>query len=347
MEATEKQKEARAFAEAQRDLLKLRLLDEGENDLHAKIAPCGNIVYLRCACCSDPIELSNSCKRKWCPSCVRRSAARRSAELGHIVRHFRHPLFVTLTMRNVSDLSLGGVRGLRRAFGKLRHRKLWKRRVTAGVAAIEVTNEGNGWHPHLHTALDCLWLADKTPPPQFGQTPTTHPEIFKAAAQEMESAWSKCLKQETSSIRIKRCDAATISKEVLKYSVKGSDLLQCQEPIGDLIRALDGTRLLTTFGKAHGSTVRDIRKEAKAKLTLEEQAFRDELPPRCACGSEEWMPADLIQRWAEKRVYEPTALAIGARAKYKPGEPGHVSNSRPASLRSAASQLAQVGRETE
>lgn len=203
-------------------------------------------------------------------------------------------------MKNVSDLSLDGVRGLRRAFGKLRHRRAWKAHVKAGVASIEVTNEGKGWHPHLHAALDCLWLADKVRPPQFGQTPTTHPEIYKAAAQELESAWAKCLKQPTASVRIKRCSAETISKEVLKYSVKGSDLLECKEPIGDLIRALDGTRLLTTFGKAHGSSVRDIRKEAKAKHSLEEKAFRDELPARCHCGAEEWMPTEVVKRWNER-----------------------------------------------
>lgn len=212
---------------------------------------------------------------------------------------------MTLTMRNVSDLSHDAVRHLRRAFGKLRNRKLWRAHVLAGVASIEVTNIGNGWHPHLHAVLDCRWLAYKTPEPGRKQTPTTHPEIYQAAAAELEAAWSRCLGQETSSVKIKRCSAETVTKEVLKYSIKGSDLIESPDRIGDIIRALDATRLLTTFGRAHGSAVREIRAQAKAEHSLEEEAFKALLPPRCYCGCEEWFPAEFVETREEIRAFRP------------------------------------------
>ena len=37
----------------------------------------------------------------------------------------------------------------------------------------------------------------------------------------------------------------------MKYSVKGTDLAACSGRIGPLIRALEGCRLLTTFGNAY------------------------------------------------------------------------------------------------
>lgn len=311
--------EARDKAEAARDLLKLRLLEEGENDLLAKIAKCGRLVYLRCSTCKDEIELSEQCKRKWCPSCSRLSAARRAAELRHIVRHFRWPLFMTLTMRNVFDVSPSDVKKLRRAFGKLRHRKLWRERhddhgrrigagVTAGIATIEVTNEGNGWHIHLHAVIDCEWLAWHVQMPRRGAGKAAWEKACKAAAIELERTWSKILGQETSSVKVKRCDAETISKEVLKYACKSSDLLESPDPIGNMLRALDSTRLMTTFGSAHGQKVREIRAAAKAECDLERAAFKAELPPRCYCGCEEWYPSDMdADRDARRALEEKSA----------------------------------------
>ncbi len=240
------------------------------------------------------IEISQRCKRKWCPYCARQLAAQRTAELVHIVERFRWPLFVTLTMRNVSDLTPSAVRGLRRAFGKLRHRKLWKDRVLGGVAAVEVTNEGNGWHPHLHVVCDCKWLAIHAPAPQRGDSVPAIKAKCKAASQELEAVWSKILKQPTSSVRVKRADRTTISKEVLKYTVKSEDLLTSEGSAGDLIRALESCRLMTTFGQAHGQCVKDVRIEAKAAAKLKRAEMLAELEPRCHCGGEEFMPVDLV-----------------------------------------------------
>lgn len=302
-----------SYALADLLLLRQRLRDEGEVDLLAKIAACQEPLVLKCQTCGTTKEILLSCKRKWCPCCAKRLAAIRSSEMSYIVERMRWPLFVTLTMKNVADLSSGGVRKLRRSFGKLRHRKLWKSCVRGGVAAVEVTNIGNGWHPHLHAVVDCQWLASKTPPPQRRDSVERKKELFKLAAIELEAAWSKCLGQETSSVKVKRASRDTIAREVCKYTVKCEDLVLAEGRIGDLIRALDSCRLLTTFGQAHGQCVKDIRIDAKARAREDAMAARDE------AGYEECCPVpDMISldyettsarlKAATRRV--PTCLAV-------------------------------------
>jgi hypothetical protein len=193
-------------------------------------------------------------------------------------------------MKNVDDLSSGGVRNLRRAFGKLRHRKFWKSSVSGGVAAVEVTNIGNGWHPHLHAVVDSPWLSNGTAAPSPRHSPEEKKRRCQLSAEEVQVQWSKCLKQPSSSIKICRANRETIAREVLKYTVKNEDLILCEGKIGDLIRALDGTRLMTTFGKAHGQCVKDVRLEAKEKAKAQRKLDREENPPPCYCGSGDFLP---------------------------------------------------------
>lgn len=170
----------------------------------------------------------------------------------------------------------------------MRHRALWKKRVKGGVATVEITNIGNGWHPHMHAVIDCSWLADVTPPWRPAEGRESLLRKCKAAAIEVEVAWSKCLGQPTSSIKIKRAHRDTIAKEVLKYTIKTSDLLASVEPIGDMIRALEKCRLMTTFGSAHGQCVKGIRQQCKdaAKLKRSQEVKRED--DRCTCGDEAW-----------------------------------------------------------
>jgi hypothetical protein len=217
----------------------------------------------------------------------------------------RWPLFVTLTMRNTSDLSSGAVRHLRRSFGKLRHRKFWKQRVVGGVATLEVTNIGNGWHPHLHAVIDCEWLSNGTRPPGRGSTKVQWEKACQQSATEIERHWSKCLGQETSSVSIMRANRRTIAKEVIKYSVKGSDLLECVEPVGEMIRAIDRCRMMTTFGNAHGQCVKDIRRAARESVDAALKEILVDLPPRCSCPEENLMPLACTEiALEERRQYE-------------------------------------------
>lgn len=136
--------------------------------------------------------------------------------------------------------------------------------VRGGFVAVELTNEDGGWHPHLHIVCDCYWLSCGAPPPPKGCHGEEMAAFCKAAAKEIGELWAKQLGDSQSSVRIKRAVKGTIAKEVTKYTVKSSDLLESPVPVGDLIRALDKTRAYTTFGEAHGQKVKGIRQAAIA-----------------------------------------------------------------------------------
>lgn len=228
-----------------------RLEQEGRLDLSEQLRRCGQKVVLRSICCGDARLGMTRCKNKWCPSCARSLAAERSNRLQQVVQTFEWPLFVTLTMRNVDDLKADAVRDLRRAFGRWRRMKDNKA-ITGGVASVEVTNIGNGWHPHLHMVIDCAWLGPARLRPARWESQEKKAECYRQAKIQMEHTWAKALRQDVAVVHAKRCDAKTIAREVLKYSVKGTDLVNAPENIGSLIDCLKRTRLVTTFGTVHG-----------------------------------------------------------------------------------------------
>lgn len=202
------------------------------------------------------------------------------------------PLFITLTMKNVDDLQFDSVKMLRRAFGKFRHRAIWKKNVAGGVAAIEVTNIGNGWHPHLHAVIDCRWLSVTVPRPQPGESRASVKNKCERAQRELSATWAKCLKSREAVVWAKRAKGETIAQEVLKYSVKGSDLLECADKIGPLIHCLRASRLVTSFGTLFG------------RLRVEDA--EKPLPVACDdCGaSGAYVPEEVAQKMMRPTYYK-------------------------------------------
>lgn len=272
------------FARQLRARLLKRLEAEEADDLTTNFRKCGETFGLTCTSCGEVHDCERRCSKKWCPMCVRKLATKRAEKFRAAVAAMKWPLFVTLTMKNVDDLSFDAVRKLRRAFGKLRQRKLWKAHVLGGAASIEVTNIGNGWHPHLHAILDCEWLAWRTPKPKPNDSRARKLKLCEQAAKELERVWSKCLGQANSSIKVKRTNGADVVQEVMKYSVKGSDLVDSPDAVAPVIRCLEATRLVTTFGTLFGKKL--LRTES------------DERPPlMCKCGaSGMFLPEEVIAR---------------------------------------------------
>lgn len=267
-----------------RERLLKRLDQENADELTKNFRRCGETFGLTCTSCGEVHDCERRCSKKWCPMCVRKLATKRAEKFRAAVAAMKWPLFVTLTMKNVDDLSHDAVRKLRRAFGKLRQRKLWKAHVRGGAASIEVTNIGNGWHPHLHAILDCEWLAWRTPKPKPSDSRERKATLCRKAASELERVWSKCLDQANSSVKVKRTSGADVVQEVMKYSVKGSDLVESPDPIAPVIRCLEATRLVTTFGTLFG----------KRLLKAEE---KDRPPLMCKCGASGcFLPEEVIRR---------------------------------------------------
>lgn len=243
-------------------------------------------MVLRSTCCNDAVLGHTRCKNKWCPTCCRGIAAERSARLEQVVATFQWPLFATFTMKNVDDLSGGAVRELWRSFGRFRRMKAFGL-VKAGISSCEVTNIGNGWHPHLHCVLDAEWLGPQRTRPARWESEKAKREAAKLAKLALEHAWAKALRQPLGVCHAKRTNGKDVIREVVKYSVKGQDLIKCTEKLGPLIDAITRCRLVRPFGAAHGFKYRESDRQPRA---CECGGCLDD--PRSKGGKWGWLPQE-------------------------------------------------------
>lgn len=286
--APEKPKEkSKAWTKAREDraALILSLHDWDEEAYAAKLESCQNTVLIRCLDCDGHIKTEQGCKRRWCPVCARAITAERCAKFRIAVERMSNPIFVTLTMQNVAD-ARQGIGQIRAAFGRWKRQKWFKSlNVAGGIASLEITNRGNGWHPHLHILLDCDWLAPSRLKPQLGDSPSLRKAKTVQSQAELSAAWATALKTESAIVWVKKAGPEIVT-EVLKYSVKPSDLIHCADNPGDVIRAMERTRLVTTWGSCYGLS-KELREEAKE--TRE--------PCKCEkCGGSNWMPEAVWSR---------------------------------------------------
>jgi hypothetical protein len=237
--------------EQRRDLL-IRLDDENEDDLYARLVKCGQELTLVCECCGVTRRAETSCSLKWCPVCARKRAAQRAVKYSKASENMKWPLHVTLTRCNMSGITKKDVADLKAAFQKLRRTKLWSSNVLGGIVSVELTNRGKGWHPHLHTLCDCQWLALDVRPPARQDSRARKAEKCRLASIELEREWSRLVGQLMSSIDVRRCSGEIAVREVLKYAIKPGDLLSSPDHIGDAIRAITGGRNCTPYGSLYG-----------------------------------------------------------------------------------------------
>lgn len=229
-----------------REALATRLEQEHQPELAAKLLKCGSPLQLTCTCCGETKTTEERCKQRWCPVCAIAISVKRIARFNSAAARCQWPLMVTLTTTNTSDAQ-EAVSKIVKAFTKFRRQKFWNRTVKGGVASFECTNRGNGWHPHLHVLCDCRWLALATPEPKRRESIERQRDKLRSAQRELSQEWAACLDQETSIVHARRAFGPML-KEALKYNLKPSELAECEEPIGPLLWALKGKRLVIPFG---------------------------------------------------------------------------------------------------
>lgn len=243
-----------------------RLESDGEAELATILRNCGSPLRLTCVCCGNGRLVEARCKKRWCPVCARVISAKRVAKYEGAVASMQWPIFVTLTLKNLKRITVADVKAVRRAFRKMRQRVWWDRSVVGGIASVEVTNIGNGWHLHVHAIVDCKWLAVTVPPPKPFEKREAMKRRFVAASTEVGEAWAAALGHKRATVKIKRAygkrdrpelmgKSQSISVEVLKYSVKPTDLIECKEPIGDLLRMMGAARLVSSWGSCYGKNL--------------------------------------------------------------------------------------------
>ena len=139
--------------------------------MQADLAQCANWLLFRNYYRVDEIRLAaaTTCKRHLvCPFCAARRGSKQvekyTERLAQILKEQPHlkPVMLTLTVVNGEDLE-ERFNHLVNSFRKLQERRrdyLKKGRgytefskAQGAVFSYEVTNKGNGWHPHLHAVL--------------------------------------------------------------------------------------------------------------------------------------------------------------------------------------------------
>jgi len=134
----------------------------------------------------------------------------------------RHPKLLTLTLRNVPELSKQGVSRLRKCMKTLLRRV--DVFVRGGIYTIEVENIGNGWHIHAHVVMDSLFI------PQEFLSAQWHDITGDSYIVDIREAWSP---------------RGALSY-ILKYLTKEPKLLEDLKPVYN--QALKGVRLIQPFG---------------------------------------------------------------------------------------------------
>lgn len=205
-----------------------------------------------CTGCYKPSVFYNRCEVFYCPCCAARLANDRRKSVEWWVPHVTQPKHVVLTARNTATFSRAIVQRFKAAWAKLRRRK-FARNWRGGFYSLEVTNEGKGWHLHLHALIDAHWI-------DSGQ---------------LAREWADCIGQDFSIVKVKDARAGDYLRELCKYIVDGNMLVKWSaEQIRDYIEALHGQRTFGVFGKLY-------------KLRQEHRKFLDEVQAdknSCECG---------------------------------------------------------------
>lgn len=249
----------------------------------SRLDKCGEPLNITCTCCGLEKTVEARCKLRWCPICSVRISLTRIARFEGAAARCQWPLMVTLTCQNTFDAQQA-VNRITKAFTKFRRQKFWARTVKGGVASFECTNNGRGWHPHLHVLTDCRWLALATPEPRRTESIERQRDKLRSAQRELSQEWAHCLGQDTSIVHARRAFGPML-KESLKYNLKPSELANCKNVIGPLLRAMKGKRLVIPFGSFY-----DLGDEWKET----ENAGR--ITPKCeGCASEKsWLPSKVV-----------------------------------------------------
>ena len=219
----------------------------------AGLATCGNYLHFREYFTVGKVRLHNAtfCKQHLvCPLCaIRRGAKALGAYLARwqVIQEQRpdlRPYLITLTVKNGDDLderqahltrSLKRLMHHRRDFNAGTRGAPWTElcKAEGAVYTLELTNKGNGWHPHCHM----IALAASEP-----------------SQEALSAEWHRITGDSfIVDVRPITGDPSEGFMEVFKYAVKFSDL--SLEDNWHAAQRLKGKRLLNSFGLFRGVEV--------------------------------------------------------------------------------------------
>jgi hypothetical protein len=265
-----------------------KLRSIGRYDVAEGLEHChSEFTYTICDGCGKRGRFPNRCDCFYCPECQPRLSHDRKEAVGWWARLCPQPKFVTLTVLNIPDLTKGHVKELKKWWTRLRGRK-FASNWTGGFYSIEVTNEGRGWHLHLHALINAKWID----------------------AGELARQWNACTNGLGNIVKVKDARAADYLAQVTKYVAKGAQVASwTPDQIASYIDAFTDVRTFGVFGDLYG---------ARTEFAEFIASLRD-AKPRCDCGCQtvrffteaEWLALDLQPALATKpRPPDPHARQI-------------------------------------
>lgn len=268
-----------------KDQLALRILSiDPENREGQALAGCHTIpTHAICRGCEKPSIFWNRCDRRYCPLCSRRIATERQRQLKFWFEKLRYPKMLTLTVRNQPELTPETLKWFKARWSSLRRSKLFQG-VSGGFWSIEITNQGKGWHIHIHAILDSAFLLQE----------------------EIEAAWSKRIGQDKSIVDIRVLRGPEPLKEVVKYTAKPTQMLHWKdEELIAFLSVTKQTRMFGVFGSLHSQ--RAEWKEFIDRVRLQSSA--------CECGCNSWKILDApnpeLHKNPPQRPKPPPQLSLG------------------------------------
>jgi hypothetical protein len=243
------------YSEARRKALAMLSFarEHGHVKEASKLAACANYLVFRQYFTVDKVRLhaASFCKKHLlCPMCAIRRGAKMlraylqryetvSSQNGHL-----KPFLVTLTVKNGDDLAERLIH-LRSALKSMfqarrdRHSSTKNRfvefaRSMGGFHSIEVTNKGQGWHPHVHM----IWLCQDEPDQE-----------------RLSSEW-KYWTGDSYIVDVRPLhDPVDGFLEVCKYALKFSDLSHADN--FEAYEVMSGQRLIDSHGLMRGVEIPD------------------------------------------------------------------------------------------
>lgn len=261
--------------EALKETVIRKLLDRHEEEYAKPLINCHTTVWRKqCTNCRTVQTYYNRCEVFYCPVCAGRLSRDRRESIEWWTKLVNQPKHVVLTVRNADTISREYVAWFKRAWTNLRRSK-FARHWRGGFYSLEVTNEGKGWHLHLHALIDCRWID----------------------AGELARQWAQLVGQDYAIVKVKDCRNGDYLKEVTKYVTDSQQLARWKDfEIVAFIRALKGLRTFGVFGNLYGQ--RQAFKDYIA--TLQDDKFT------CTCGCSTFRFFDP----SEWEWYEATAGSI-------------------------------------
>lgn len=181
----------------------------------------------------------NTCNDRWCIPCQN---TRAKIIVGNVTKLMQGRIcrFITFTLRHSNTPLNDQITRLYQSFVKLRHREVWKDNVTGGAAFFEAKlGERDGlWHPHLHVLVEG--------------------KFFPHA--ELSAAWH-AVTGDSSIVFIEPVrDREGTASYVTKYVTKPADssVFAVPDRLDELVCALRGRRLCTTFGSWRGEKLEEV-----------------------------------------------------------------------------------------